>query len=145
MKITREKLSEIAGEFLAVLEKEEVKTTRDLESLAGQAIPLVGENNYLIVGWRNSNARTMAIDASYIIQHRKGKVEGGIPLNLRINSQLGYSQVIVKVQENIIGYESFAEDTFGNIVQSRILKTTDFNDARRIVGELKPVGEKDAF
>lgn len=135
MRISREKLSEVSKTFIEILDREWVRNLGDLEALAGQAIPVNGkEQEYLIVGWRPSNLGTRAIDASYTIQHRAKQVGGGIPLDLKMNRLLDYSQIIIKADFTIEDYNHIAEDPFGNIVQARVLDNTDW---QRIQEEIR--------
>ena len=49
----------------------------------------------------------------------------GIPIELKINNTLDYSQVIIKANRLIEGYSQFSVDLFENIVQNKILKSSD--------------------
>ncbi|MFH1711092.1 MAG: hypothetical protein ABH840_02155 [Nanoarchaeota archaeon] len=125
MKITRERLVEICRTFVQVLDIANVSDLKSLEDLAGRTFPIAGkENEFLAVEWRPSTYGTRAIDASYIIQHQEGKIEEGIPLNLKVNPSAGYSMIILKAAENIEGYSQFDLDFFGNIIQSQTNRTT---------------------
>jgi len=127
MKITKDKLKEIAETFLRILEREKAETFRDLERLAGQTIPVEGkEHDYLMVSWRPSNLGTKALNIEYVIQHRPREIEGGIPLNVRINHQLAYSQIILKCCAEIPDYIPFNKDPFDNIMQSKRLMASDW-------------------
>lgn len=140
MRISRERLAEIARTFLGVLDKEKVKDVADLARLAGQAIPIEGrEYEYTSVELRPSGLGTMALDASYIIQHKPDEVGGGIPLCLRINRQLGYSTIIVKTDSEVRGYDVFSEDPFGNKAQMKTLESIDLEAARREIAELTEI------
>jgi hypothetical protein len=131
MKITKDRLREIAETFLRILEKEKAEAFSDLERLAGQAIPVEGrEHDCLITEWRPSNWGTKALNIEYIIQHKPGEVGGGIPLNVIINPALAYSQIFLKCCSTIPGYGSFDVsfnlDPFGNLLQAKRLDTVDW-------------------
>jgi len=129
MKITRERLAEISRNFIEVLANANVSDLKGLEALAGKTIPIAGkENEYLAVEFKPSTYGTKAIDASYIIPHEESKVGGGIPLNLKVNSSVGYSMIILKAAENIEGCSQFGSDSFGNIYQSQTNRTTDLKE-----------------
>ncbi|MBM3233621.1 hypothetical protein FJZ19_00835 [Candidatus Pacearchaeota archaeon] len=137
MKIPRERLTEIARTFLQVLDKEKVRDVRDLERLAGQTIPIDGRDfEYFSVSWRPFNLGTRALDASYIIQHKPNEIGGGIPLCLKINCSLGYSQIIVKTLAEIEGYLVFNEDPFGNKVQMMLVESIELQKAREEIERL---------
>tara|TARA_Y100000310_G_scaffold292107_1_gene320589 strand:+ start:421 stop:837 length:417 start_codon:yes stop_codon:yes gene_type:complete len=137
MRISREKLSEVSKTFIDILDKEGVKTLRDLERLVGQAFPVSGkEQEYLVIIHRPSNLGTRAIDASYVIQHKPKQVGGGIPLDLKMNQMLNYSQIIIKTDSEIKGYGPFAKDSFDNIIQGRIIDTINWQEVQEEIKKL---------
>lgn len=137
MKISRQKLSEVCRIFLEVLDKEGIANLEGLEALAGQATPIDGKpQDYLIVEWRPSNLGTRAIDASYVIQHERGKLGGGIPLSVKVNRELNYSQLIIKTPSELPGYAPFFQDQFGNLAQARVIRTTDLDKIRKEIKDL---------
>jgi len=144
MIITRDKLKEIAETFLRILEKERVGAFSDIERLAGQAIPVEGrEHDYLITDWRPSNFGTRALSVAYVIQHKPGETGGGNPLDVRMNPSLAYSQIFLKCHEKIPGYGpfdiSFPLDPFGNLLQFKLLQTTDWKLIQEEVRRLQAV------
>ena len=137
MEITRKLLSEYSKYFLDILGKEEVKTVGDLERLAGQTIPVDGrKQDYVSIRFTPSNGGTTAIDASYIVQHRQDEIGGGAPLCLKVNTKLGYSQIMIKTNCEIEGYSPFGKDPFENILQAKIIKSTDWQEIRREIENL---------
>ena len=129
MKITRGRLAEICRTFVEVLAIANVSDLKGLEALAGKTFPIAGkENEFLAVEFKPSTYGTKAIDASYTIQHEEGKIERGIPLNVKVNNSVGYSMIILKAAENIEGYSEFGSDSFGNIAQSQTNRTTDLKE-----------------
>ena len=138
MKITRERLAEISRTFIEVLANANVSDLKSLEALAGKTFSISGkENEYLDVEWKPSTYGTKAIDASYIIHHRDGKIEGGIPLDVKVNNSAGYSMIILKAAENIKEYSPFGSDSFGNIFQSQTNTTTDLNEILDKIRKIK--------
>ena len=136
MIITLDKLGEVSKTFLEILARENVNDMDRLQSLAGQAIPVKGKPlEYVTIEWRPSNLDTSALDASYIIQHAKEDIGGGIPLNVRLNKLLDYTSFIVKAEKEIgEGYNPFLDDGFGNIVQEKIIQGVDWST---VVDEVK--------
>jgi len=138
MKITRERLAEICKTFVQVLDLANVSDLKSLEVLAGTTTPIAGkENEYLTINWKPSTYGTRAIDASYVIHHRDGKIEGGIPLNLKVNPSAGYSMIILKAVEIIAGYSQFDSDTFGNIIQSQTTRSIDLKEILDKIGKIR--------
>ena len=46
----------------------------------------------------------------------------GIPIEIRLNPQLSYSKIFLKVEEEIDGYEPFKKDAFGNVMQEKTFR-----------------------
>ncbi len=120
MKIKADDIRMFASGFLKILEEQEVKSAQDLERLIGKEFKIEQkESDFLSFTNRPSNLSTMAYTISYI---RPGS---GIPIELKINSSLNYSQVIIKTQELIEDYTPFSVDTFENIIQYKLLNSSD--------------------
>ena len=115
-RITPEYLGEIAKDMLRVLEEEGIVSINTLEKKLGQSFD--AKEGKIKLESRPSELDTWASTASYVIQ---GK---GIPIEVRMNSRLEYSMVIVKTEKKIEGYNPFFYDPRGNIIQH---KKTDFS------------------
>ena len=125
MKIDIKDIRIFALGFLKILEKQEVKSASDLEKLLGKQLKVEHQaQDFVAFDNRPSNLGTMAYTLSYI---RQGV---GIPIELKINSVLNYSQVILKSQKSLVGYSAFSVDPFENIIQNKVLKSSDISLSR---------------
>jgi uncharacterized protein YueI len=129
MSIKKEYLGRIAENVLKTLDNENVTTSSDLDRIMNQTF-LIGENTKekISVELRPSNLNTTTRVISYITPER------GIPLEIRVNEELKYSQIILKGNFNLSGYEAFHQDIFGNIAQNKKLDSTNIS---QIKSELK--------
>ena len=113
----------------------------DVESLAdrlGNKISIPGrEREFVELSLRSSNLRTLALDASYIIYPAAdGSVGGGIPLDVKVNPTLNYSQFFVKADSAIRGYNKIDRDVFGNHIQELSVEPAEWRVVRVVVKEL---------
>jgi len=96
-----------------------------LDNILGKELKIEHqEQDFVAFDNRTSNLGTMAYTLSYI---RQG---AGIPIELKINSVLNYSQVILKSQKSLVGYSAFSVDPFENIIQNKVLKSSDISLSR---------------
>ena len=130
MKLSKKDIGAISTEFLELLDKESIFTSEDLERMIGKDINGKISGDRLIFDNRPSNLNTMAYTVSYV---REGT---GIPLELKMNPSLYYSQVILKSQEIIEGYSSFSEDDFGNIMQVKAMGSISLSLSRNELSSL---------
>jgi hypothetical protein len=138
MKITLKDLGRFAGEFLHVLQRENIYSTQDLETRAqrgGQKF-MINMQESLIIIPRLSKMGTFASTMSYDVQGE------GIPIELRINRQLNYTKSIIKFAGTIPGYTRFAADDFGNITQDILWMSFELPRLIEHLRELKSYGEK---
>jgi len=125
MKITLSDLEEFAKKFLEILDREQFTSTESLRDKVGIIYTYsVNTPDFVSVTLRPSNHETLAHTVSYI---RPGI---GIPIELKINTYLRYSQVILKAEKEIKGYSSFSTDSFGNILQYKILNSSELGKSR---------------
>jgi len=124
MEIPLGTLKEIARIFLSVLEQEKINFREDLEERLRTSV-ILNDSTLISIESRPSNNNTFCYTLSYTIE----KV--GIPIELRINPLLNYTMIILKAQERIDGYEQFALDSHSNIVQSKLIKSSDFSVVRK--------------
>lgn len=100
-----------ATEICLMCGREGISSISDLERYLGKSFTM-GQAR-IDVDKRPSQKGTSALTISYIIP---GK---GIPVELRINSKLRYSLLIVKSQMELRGYNPDFYDPFGNLAQSK--------------------------
>ena len=114
-RITKEELKDMATEVLNFIESQGVKDVKDLEGKTGTALEVAGKEGHVIrVESRPSKNDTMACTLSYRVS---GK---GTPIEIRLNSKLGYTRTFVKgdLQMNK-DYSYFTTDDFGNRAYER--------------------------
>lgn len=128
MLIERDYLSNVAGELLSFLYKKIINSLTDLDKIMNQQFALY-DNRFIHVEMSPSNSETYARTVSYIVND-----EVGIPLEFKINEDLGYSQIIVKGDFVITGYGPFAQDAFLNTIQNKVLESAEFSS---IIEELE--------
>ena len=68
--------------------------------------------------------RSTSISLAYIIK------AGGVPLDIRINSSLGYSDIMFKSLDSIKNYDIFEVDCFGNNYQSKRIESSNLSEVR---------------
>jgi len=127
-------IKKTARSFLETLDREKIFATGDLEANLNQIFTSVGDPlDSVILTLRPSNAGTAAYTISYT---RSGTAD--IPIELKINPSLDYTQVILKAGEIVGSYEPFAIDLYDNIAQARKMESSDLSHARE---ELKRLSE----
>ena len=129
MQLTREDLREIAHRFLSVLDREEITSLDSLGKKTGQRFP-VNEGDFIELQMRPSNGGREAYTASYV------STGTGIPIEFRINPDLGYSVIIIKFQGLLESYSSFASDGAGNTAQDKKISSAEMSDVRKELEEL---------
>jgi|SRR3989344_1795984 len=130
MKISLEELSKIAENFLNLMKKEGIEKTDDLEKRIGTTIKLEKSQDFIVITTRPSNYGTLAHTISY---HRP---DLGIPLELKINNQLGYSQIFIKLEKKLRNYNTFSLDRYNNFMQNKLIKPLHFLE---IIEELEKI------
>jgi len=121
MEILPEEIGSISSYLLESFRENGIGCFGDLLGLMGQRYYLSGLSDFVEFEWRPSNLNTLAYAISYI---RPGT---GIPLGARINPVLDYSQMIIKSVGLIGGYDPFMEDHLGNILQNKVIPTSQFD------------------
>ncbi len=132
MKINKQELEKIARLLSSILEKEGIHSVNDLEGKIGGTY-FVEENagDYIEIILLPSKSSTVAYTINYIRPKR------GVPIEVKINKSLNYSTIMLKCEEKIEGYEPFWLDPFRNMMQSKDIRSTDFQD---VLNELKKLG-----
>lgn len=117
MLITKDKFNQIASNLLDFLDKESIKDISDLEELIDKEFQInVETKEFIEIALRPSNLGTLAHTISYIWPG------AGIPIEARINLDLDYSQIIVKLDKiELPGYNKCATDPFGNTIHYKII------------------------
>jgi hypothetical protein len=121
MKISKKRLKEIASTLLDVMDLEDISSVESLELKIGKEVHLSKiEPDYVSFEKRPSNNTTKAYVISYIVPG------GEVPLEIRLNPTLKYTLFILKRRGlPINGYNSFATDPYGNLVQSKKIDSVE--------------------
>jgi len=51
-----------------------------------------------------------------------------LPIEIKINRQLNYTQVIIKAAEVVRGYSPFGGDPYNNIYQNKVLGSSELSN-----------------
>ncbi len=125
MKVLPSDLEQIAKNFLSSLDREKINSNVSLKNRMGETIQLDKYNDFITFELRPSNFGTQAYTISYT------RLNTGIPIELKVNESLDYSQIILKVHKTLEGYFVFAIDPFGSIVQNKVIYTSDFTSVKK--------------
>ena len=103
--LTREYLRKIAKKTLELFDEMEISSYTDIDRVLNHESP-IDENTgeHITFQLRPSNFGTQAYTISYITPGQ------GIPLEIKINKEIGYSKVIVKGEFVLSDYRPFAID-----------------------------------
>jgi len=127
--ITKEEVSKIAKIVLKFLDDNKVKSAYDLGDLLAMTFDFADPEGQISIITTPSNYDTEAYKVSYTTKE-------GIPLEIVMNSDLGYSQVICKGKFMLPGYEPFAADALGNVVQAKKLNSVGIWQVKAELEEL---------
>ena len=83
---------------------------------------------FIDVSMRDSNLDTQALAIGYIIPGI------GMPIEVRINRELGYCRIIIKADFNLPAFIPFGMDNFGNIVQG---KKDNYRSLKQVINSLQ--------
>ena len=142
MIIKKTRLQNIVLRLLDILKKEGINSLPALERMLGKRVYIEDSTGFLNGSYgyefidfhsRPSNKNTQTNTISYAIERT------GIPLKIKLNPVLGYSKIIIKVNIPVPGYEAFANDYSGNIIQVKSLDMADWNRTVSEVRELTGV------
>ena len=138
MKITSTDIGRFAAEFLHVLEREDINSSRVLEEIVqkGKQEFTINVQESLVIMLRPSQSMTLACTMSYIVQGV------GIPIELRINKELDYTTSIIKSIKITPEYSKFAEDKFGNIIQNISWEGSELSESIEHLRKLESYGRK---
>ena len=138
MKITPKDIGKFAAEFLHVLERENINSSKLLEKRVqkGREEFTINVQESLVIMLRPSQGATLACTMSYTVQGV------GIPIELRINRELGYTKSIIKSIRIIPEYSKFAEDEFDNIIQDTSWEGSELSKSIEHLRKLESYGGK---
>ena len=132
MQITRKDLGQIAENFLQVLDREGIHSLESLDRILDQRLDVDKSSGHVLkVQLRPSLSNTKAHTMSYIIPIV------GIPIETRMNYDLSYLNMIIKTGSIIPGYSEFSLDGFGNIIQNKVINSSEWEILER---ELRALG-----
>ena len=128
MSITLGRLRKSTLAVLKFINEKNIAVPDDIRRHLGTVFPV--EEDIIEVRLTQSQGLTLAYRISYCI-----KLEG-IPVELRVNGSEEYSMIILKAENNVLGYEAFATDPLRHVIQSKTLPTSNMTD---IKGELERI------
>lgn len=126
MIISRDLLSTMAKRFLETLKIRDIHDMIDVKNEIGSRHTVSDqEREFVQIDIRPSNG----LPTSYAISYILGEL--GVPIEARINPSLGYTLMIAKAEEEILGYKPFHQDHFGNLQQMKKLRSAKMEVVRR--------------
>lgn len=133
MNISLSYLNQIKQKFLKLIEKENLKSTTYIDALLSEDDVKEFDvddlsDHKIIVSMTASNQGTKAHTISYAIQGT------GIPLEIKMNTELNYGRITLKNRDILVGYKPFWEDPFQNIIQE---KKINCNNLDEVIEELR--------
>lgn len=123
MTFTREDIAGFAHHVLGLFEDNGILSAEDFDRYSGHSFPTPSGDTTLI-DIRPSAGGTSAKTVSYITGY-------GIPLETRINTELGYSAIILKGDFILDSYIPFGADHMGNIHQYKQWYSASLSDMKR--------------
>lgn len=130
MTITKEDLKDILEDFTRVLDMHSLFSLKNLESSVNKNF--TGNMGDVHITLRPSENNTEILTVSYVVYGQ------GIPAEFKINKELGYSIIILKASDEILGYSLFTEDIYNNKARDKVIKSIDLAKIRE---ELNSVSE----
>jgi len=129
--VTKKEISKIAKVVLKFLGDQKIESAQDLDKMLSKTFDFKSPEGQISVIKRPSNFGTEAYKVSYT-------TSAGIPLEIVMNNEIGYSQVICKGDFILLGYEAFMGDAFGNVAQAKRLDSAAISE---IKSELETLAE----
>ena len=123
MEITREHLREAADAVLRFFEKKNITSLQDIARINYILHVVDGAKGTIYVQKIPSNLGTIAQAVSYVLP-----CDNDVPIDIKMNKELDYSQVILKTILLIPDYKLFSEDRFGNMRQFKMIHSTNLAD-----------------
>ena len=112
--ISQEYLGVLSGEFLETLEESGISSHDSLQRMLGESFTTT--KGIIQLEARPSGRGLVPSSIAHVMSYIIDKV--GIPIEVRMNVQSGYSTITVKSIDDIKGYGSFLHDDFGNLIQT---------------------------
>ncbi|MEK6906585.1 MAG: hypothetical protein AABW81_03115 [Nanoarchaeota archaeon] len=131
MKISSTDLKKISREFLTVLEAENIQTVGDLDSRVGTSVLINDSEKYKS---HVSFARKDSIHDTFAYVVSYNSPDYGMALEVKINTALKYSKVILKLDGVLNGYKPYFTDRIGNRFQ---MKRIDCFCPKEVMKELR--------
>lgn len=126
MLISKLHLKKYIENFLEVLNRENILSIFDIEKKLNERFEVQEDSTHFVsIGLIPSNLGTGAYTISYNV------TLVGIPVEIKLNQELRYSMIIVKSSEEIYGYSIFAQDPNKNLVQNKVMDTTDLTKIKK--------------
>ena len=128
--ITLNDLKRYAGNFLEVLAQERIANVNDLQAKIHSGVRASSlAEEYVVFEIGSSVRGTKAYVLDYAI------LGVGVPIEGRINTNLDYAEMIVKVQASLVGYEpitplTVGTDPAGNIRQWKFLQSASVEEVK---------------
>ena len=128
---------DIADRLLGFIERGNISSVLDLEARLNERYDVESHSGEFITIEKNAGGRSSPIPNCwvYTIDY---VVEGkGIPIELRVNANEGYSKVIVKFAGTVETYSTIIRDDYGNIIQAKNVESTDILHLKKELIALK--------
>jgi hypothetical protein len=144
MRISKDKLGEVARATLETLREQGVRDIRDLSAKIDlpQARISVGDREFIEFSRTPSNplGSGSAETISYIMSGTPENLNAGVVLEAKMNIEEDYTSIVVKCGEGLRdSYERFGTDFFGNAVCEKKFRGYDL---ARVREELEKLGKK---
>ena len=124
----KEEISEYSRRILNLMDEQGINSRESFEERIG--IYPMNDEERIIIELRPSNSGIVTHTISYI-DHKNG-----IPIELRVNYELGYSTILLKTDHLSDGFELFGDDAFGNFMQYKKIEETDIPKIRKKLEKL---------
>ena len=124
MSVKKEYLGKIAENVLRVFDSEKIESLSDLDRIMNKRFPIESVKEQILIELRPSSLGTTVRTVAYMIEG------GGMPLEIKINEELGYSKMMVKGTFVLPDYRPVANDIFGNTFQNKKLDSIDISQIR---------------
>ncbi len=136
MAIGKQELTRIIDRTLNVLEREKVLSLKDLAENVGKEYELEEvEGESIKITLEPSQMNTKAYRISYIMP------DSTVPLEIRINPEFKYTRFVLRVQEQIFGFNPYT-DSEGRQCQNKFLnKITNISKVRDALGDVATMCE----
>lgn len=112
---TKNDIRRIVNSMLNLFKEKKIESLNGIEKIVDQTFPVKTENEKINVLLRHSGYGTKTLTINYEVAGR------GIPLEIKINKEIGYSTIVVKGNFHIPKYDEFCRDVFDNIMQIKVL------------------------